>query len=96
MHSPLSANLLFVFGQSQTSTFSGFLNIILTTTWTKCGLLIWNLETSQPDSIRVMGDKSTARDTMKNAGVPTVPGSDGLLQVLPFVKICCFMYNFSW
>ncbi|KAK6936748.1 Carbamoyl-phosphate synthetase large subunit-like, ATP-binding domain [Dillenia turbinata] len=33
-----------------------------------------------PDSILVMGDKSTARDTMKNAGVPTVPGSDGLLQ----------------
>ncbi|KAL3652833.1 hypothetical protein CASFOL_002514 [Castilleja foliolosa] len=33
-----------------------------------------------PNSIRVMGDKSTARDTMKNAGVPTVPGSDGLLQ----------------
>lgn len=35
----------------------------------------------QPDSIRVMGDKSTARETMKKAGVPTVPGSDGLLQV---------------
>lgn len=33
-----------------------------------------------PDSIRIMGDKSTARDTMKNAGVPTVPGSDGLLK----------------
>ncbi|KAK4783622.1 hypothetical protein SAY86_007996 [Trapa natans] len=33
-----------------------------------------------PDSICVMGDKSTARDTMKKAGVPTVPGSDGLLQ----------------
>ncbi|KAF8407362.1 hypothetical protein HHK36_006490 [Tetracentron sinense] len=33
-----------------------------------------------PDSIRVMGDKATARETMKNAGVPTVPGSDGLLQ----------------
>ncbi|RID57290.1 hypothetical protein BRARA_F00675 [Brassica rapa] len=33
-----------------------------------------------PDSIRVMGDKSTARETMKNAGVPTVPGSDGLLK----------------
>jgi len=28
-----------------------------------------------------MGDKSTARDTMKKAGVPTVPGSEGLLQV---------------
>ena len=26
-----------------------------------------------------MGDKSTARDTMKAAGVPTVPGSDGLI-----------------
>ncbi|CAL9133835.1 unnamed protein product [Musa textilis] len=33
-----------------------------------------------PDSIRVMGGKSTARETMKKAGVPTVPGSDGLLQ----------------
>ena len=31
-----------------------------------------------------MGDKATARETMKNAGVPTVPGSDGLLQVNPF------------
>ena len=28
-------------------------------------------------SIRLMGDKSTAKDTVKNAGVPTVPGSDG-------------------
>ncbi|KAH7435926.1 hypothetical protein KP509_06G084300 [Ceratopteris richardii] len=33
-----------------------------------------------PDSIRVMGDKSTARETMKKAGVPTVPGSDGLIE----------------
>ncbi|XXG81733.1 hypothetical protein AAC387_Pa09g2305 [Persea americana] len=33
-----------------------------------------------PDSIRVMGDKATARETMKKAGVPTVPGSDGLVQ----------------
>lgn len=32
------------------------------------------------DSITMMGDKSTARDTMKNAGVPTVPGSDGLIE----------------
>ena len=31
-------------------------------------------------NIRVMGDKSTARETMKAAKVPTVPGSDGLLQ----------------
>lgn len=32
------------------------------------------------DSIRVMGDKATARETMKKAGVPTVPGSDGLIE----------------
>ena len=30
--------------------------------------------------IRMMGDKSTARDTMKQAGVPTVPGSLGLIK----------------
>jgi len=35
-----------------------------------------------PDSssITLMGDKSTARDTMKKAGVPTVPGSEGLIE----------------
>jgi len=31
------------------------------------------------DQIRAMGDKATARETMKRAGVPTVPGSDGLV-----------------
>jgi acetyl-CoA carboxylase biotin carboxylase subunit len=29
-----------------------------------------------------MGDKSTAKDTMKKAGVPIIPGSDGLLESL--------------
>ncbi len=33
-----------------------------------------------PDSMRSMGDKSTAKDTMRRIGVPTVPGSDGLLS----------------
>lgn len=33
-----------------------------------------------PDAIRAMGDKSTAKETMIKAGVPTVPGSVGLLQ----------------
>ena len=33
-----------------------------------------------PEHIRKMGDKITAKDTMKNAGVPVIPGSDGLLQ----------------
>lgn len=31
------------------------------------------------DMIDRMGDKATAKDTMKKAGVPTIPGSDGLL-----------------
>ncbi|HEY9632417.1 MAG TPA: acetyl-CoA carboxylase biotin carboxylase subunit [Coleofasciculaceae cyanobacterium] len=33
-----------------------------------------------PDAIRAMGDKSTAKETMQRAGVPTVPGSEGLLM----------------
>jgi acetyl-CoA carboxylase, biotin carboxylase subunit len=33
-----------------------------------------------PDSIRRMGDKSTAKETMQKSGVPTVPGSDGLVE----------------
>ena len=32
-----------------------------------------------PEQIDGMGDKATAKDTMKKAGVPTIPGSDGLL-----------------
>jgi len=31
-------------------------------------------------AIRAMGDKSTAKETMQQAGVPVVPGSDGLLE----------------
>ncbi len=33
-----------------------------------------------PEAIRAMGDKSTAKETMIRVGVPTVPGSNGLLQ----------------
>ncbi len=33
-----------------------------------------------PDSIRSMGDKSTAKKTMQRVGVPTVPGSKGLVK----------------
>ncbi len=32
------------------------------------------------DQIRKMGDKITAKETMKKAGVPVIPGSDGLLK----------------
>ena len=33
-----------------------------------------------PNAIRSMGDKSTAKKTMESVGVPTVPGSKGLLS----------------
>jgi len=33
-----------------------------------------------PHAIRSMGDKSTAKATMQQVGVPTVPGSEGLLE----------------
>lgn len=32
------------------------------------------------DQIDRMGDKATAKETMKKAGVPTIPGSEGLLK----------------
>ncbi len=32
------------------------------------------------EMINKMGDKATAKETMKNAGVPTIPGSEGLLK----------------
>lgn len=41
-----------------------------------------------PDQIDKMGDKSMAKETMKLAGVPTIPGSDGLVEsVADAVKI---------
>jgi acetyl-CoA carboxylase biotin carboxylase subunit len=35
---------------------------------------------ASPEMINKMGDKATAKDTMKKAGVPTIPGSEGLLS----------------
>lgn len=37
---------------------------------------------ASPEMIEKMGDKATAKETMKAAGVPTVPGSEGLLASL--------------
>lgn len=39
-----------------------------------------------PEQIRKMGDKITAKETMKKAGVPTIPGSDGLIKNLDETK----------
>ena len=38
------------------------------------------------EMINMMGDKATAKATMKKAGVPTVPGSEGLLASLAKAK----------
>jgi len=35
---------------------------------------------ASPEMINSMGDKASAKDTMKKAGVPCIPGSDGLLD----------------
>ena len=39
-----------------------------------------------PECIDSMGDKSSARETMKACGVPTVPGSDGCLDTVEEAK----------
>ena len=41
---------------------------------------------ASPEMIEKMGDKATAKATMKEAGVPTVPGSDGLIKSLDEAK----------
>ena len=41
---------------------------------------------ASPEMIEKMGDKASAKATMKAAGVPTVPGSDGLIQSLEHAK----------
>ncbi|MDJ0624763.1 MAG: acetyl-CoA carboxylase biotin carboxylase subunit [Candidatus Caenarcaniphilales bacterium] len=39
-----------------------------------------------PEAIKLMGDKATARDTVNKLEVPTVPGSDGLINNLSQAK----------
>lgn len=39
-----------------------------------------------PEQIEGMGDKATAKATMKKAGVPTIPGSEGLLESIEEAK----------
>lgn len=41
---------------------------------------------ASPEMIEKMGDKATAKETMKAAGVPCVPGSEGLLASLEDAK----------
>lgn len=39
-----------------------------------------------PDMINAMGDKNNAKETAKKAGVPVIPGSDGLLENIDHAK----------
>src|ERR1043165_369487 len=39
-----------------------------------------------PEMIQSMGDKARAKDTMKRAGVPLVPGSDGVVKTVEEAK----------
>ncbi len=39
-----------------------------------------------PEQIEAMGDKATAKSTMIKAGVPCVPGFEGLVTDIPFAK----------
>lgn len=41
---------------------------------------------ASPEMIEGMGDKASAKDTMIKAGVPTIPGSEGLLESLEQAK----------
>ena len=41
---------------------------------------------ASPEMIEKMGDKATAKETMKAAGVPCVPGSEGLLESLEHAR----------
>lgn len=42
-----------------------------------------------PESIDAMGNKSMAKDTMADSGVPTVPGSDGVVESLEEARKIC-------
>lgn len=41
---------------------------------------------ASPEMINAMGDKSNAKATVKKVGVPTIPGSDGLLEDVKHAK----------
>jgi len=51
-----------------------------------CGLHGIKFIGPRPEMINAMGDKASAKDTMKKAGVPIVPGSDGLVEDVKELK----------
>lgn len=59
----------------------GFLseNANFARTCEKCGITFIG---PKPESIDMLGDKASAKETMKKAGVPVIPGSDGVVSSL--------------
>jgi acetyl-CoA carboxylase biotin carboxylase subunit len=53
---------------------------------TSCGITFIGPDA---DSIRRMGDKAVAKETMKNAGVPVVPGNKGVVGTLIEAREVC-------
>ncbi len=51
-----------------------------------CGLIFIG---PSPESMRKMGDKATAKRLMREAGVPVVPGSEGIVPTLPEAESIC-------
>ena len=47
-----------------------------------------NLLAPHPEMINAMGDKITAKETMIKAGVPVVPGVEGLLESVEHANEC--------
>ncbi len=43
----------------------------------------------RPKSIRMLGDKAEAKATMKSAGVPVIPGSDGAVPDMETARMLC-------
>ena len=47
-----------------------------------------------PEMIMSMGDKATAKKTMKSAGVPVIPGGDGILNDVEEAKVLAMEMGF--
>ena len=63
----------------------GFLseNSAFARTCARCGVVFIG---PSPESMEKMGDKANAKETMKKAGVPVIPGSDGLISDIDEAK----------
>ena len=52
----------------------------------KCGLVFIG---PSPEVMDAMGDKANAKQTMRGAGVPVIPGSEGVVKTLDEARLIC-------